>query len=114
MILGISESDAEKGGLLDFVLETVTDMIKNYCHIDTLPDGLHNVAVRMAAELWRAEGYGETGGTGGQRVTSVRRGDVTTSFGSAGGEYNENTGAGGASFLKNYTKQLQAYRQLGR
>lgn len=113
LLLGITGN--EKDGLLQFVLDTVTDMVKNYCHMsidEATPAQLENVVVRMAVDMWRAEGYGnETNGNA--EVTSVKRGDVTTSFRPVGGDFNANTGAGGADFIKAYTKQLNAFRKVG-
>ena len=113
MLLGITGN--EKDGLLQFVLDTVTDMVKNYCHMsidEAIPAQLENVVVRMAVDMWRAEGYGnETNGNA--EVTSVKRGDVTTSFRPVGGDFNTGTGAGGADFIKAYTKQLNAFRKVG-
>jgi len=113
LLLGITGN--EKDGLLQFVLDTVTDMVKNYCHMaidEAIPAQLENVVVRMAVDMWRAEGYGNETNSNAE-VTSVKRGDVTTSFRPVGGDFNANTGAGGADFIKAYTKQLNAFRKVG-
>jgi len=106
--------DNEQDGLLQFLLESVIDQVLNYCQIDELPERLNRVVVRMTADLYGIEGYANGGvsATGTGDVTSVRRGDVTTSFGSFGGNFNLTTGAGGAEFLKCYTPQLNAFRRV--
>jgi hypothetical protein len=113
MLLGITGN--EKDGLLQFVLDTVTDMVKTYCNMkpdEAIPDQLNNLLVRMAVDMWRAEGYGNEKNNN-MEVTSVRRGDVTTSFRPVGGDFNTGTGAGGADFIKAYTKQLNTFRKVG-
>ncbi len=112
VLLGISAEDSSKDELLDIMLTTASDMAINYCHIDSLPDGLKGVVVRMAVDIYRAEGYGQASGGGSQIVQQVKRGDTAVTYAQSGGNYNIMTGAGGADFVKNYTKQLNAYRQV--
>ena len=113
MLLGIASDDDSKDDLLIFILDTVTDMVLNYCDIEEVPDGLERIIVRMARDMYKLEGYGQADtGTGTGAVTQVKRGDTTVSYGSAGSTYNSATGAGGADFINNYVKQLNAFRQV--
>ncbi len=108
MLLGIE--DAAKDELLSFELELVERQVLDYCDIEELPDTLQGTVIRMAADLFRLEGYGSEQKPAA--VQSVSRGDVQVSYGTEGGNYNEMTGAGGASFLNNYKMALNRYRKL--
>jgi hypothetical protein len=63
--------------LLEFVAQAAVRQILNYINHDELPPELENAAVLIARAYWDKGGFG--GGT--QAVTSVKRGDVQTSFG---------------------------------
>lgn len=111
LLLGVTGND--KDGLLQFVLDSVINQVRTHCNMDELepiPPGLETIIVRMAVDLWRLEGYGQEATA--KEVSSVKRGDVTTTFQAVGGNYNAMTGAGGAEFIKAYTRQLNAYRKL--
>lgn len=104
LLLGIAESDRDE--LLQYMLDTITDEILNYCNLDSLPVKLENIAVRMAADMWRNEGYGMEAKQ--QAVTSVSRGNVSTSF-----AIPDQSGlAGGKSIVDDYAAQLNAFRRL--
>lgn len=104
LILGITGD--EKDGLLKFVLDTVTDEVMNYCNIIEIPAGLERVIIRMAADMYRSEGYGQEAKD--PSVKSVSRGDQSTSF--------DTTAVGnleaGKSIIDDYASQLNAYRKL--
>ena len=104
MLLGIS--DTSKDDILSLILEIIQDEVKNYCHIEEIPKRLETIVVRMAVDLYRSEGYGT--GTKPLTVSSVSRGDVSTSF--------DTSSAGGLSGVKSvvddYAAQLQAFRQM--
>ena len=104
LLLGIKEND--KDALLQYVLDTITDEILNYCNLDFLPVGLENIAVRMAADTWRSEEYGNEAKQ--QAIASVSRGNASTSFSAP-----DLSGlAGGKSIVDNYTAQLNAFRRV--
>ena len=50
-LLGI-EGDS-KDVVLEFVIADVEEIIKNYCHVEEMPDGLQNTGYRMAMDLYR-------------------------------------------------------------
>ena len=104
-ILGIS--DDTKDSILTFALEKVRDMICNYCRINDIPEGLGNVQLSMAMDIYRSESLGQEKAEG--TVKSMTEGDVSVSFGSAVSS-SENPGM---DFLKNYTAQLNRYRKVG-
>lgn len=76
-LLGIE--DESKNEILEFVIANVEEIIKNYCHVDEVPEGLNHTAYRMAMDLYRNENMGdETAAIGA--VSSISEGDTTTSF----------------------------------
>lgn len=105
ILLGIN--DGAQDAVLTFILEIVQDEVKNYCHIEAIPEGLENIVVRMAVDLYRSEGYGSAAAP--QAAKSVSRGDVTIAYGD-GGATAEITG--GKAVLDDYKAQLQAFRRL--
>ena len=104
-LLGITTSD--KDFIIQFILDKVSDMVCNYCNIQEIPQGLENVTLNMAVDLYRAEGLGQEQLQG--VVKSISEGDVSVSFSSAS-SISENPGM---AFLKNYIKQLDQYRKVG-
>ena len=65
--------------LLGFVAEASVRQILNYINCETLPEELLTAAVLIAKAYYSSGGFGgETGD-----VTSVKRGDVQTTFGAA-------------------------------
>lgn len=76
-LLGIE--DGSKDVILEFVITDVEETIKNYCHVDTVSDGLVNTGYRMAMDLYRNENIGsETAAVGA--VSSISEGDTSLSL----------------------------------
>ena len=48
-LLGIE--DDSKDMVLEFVIADVEEIIKNYCHVEKMPDGLINTGYRMGTLL---------------------------------------------------------------
>ena len=105
-LLGIT--DDSKDFVLQYVIDTVTDMALNYCNIDTLPEQLENIVLAMCMDMYRAESLGQETAQGA--VKSMTEGDVSVSFGSAYSVVDNPSMA----FLKGYTAQLDRFRRLGR
>lgn len=103
-LLGITNND--KDGILTFIIDDVTETIKNYCHVDTVPTGLTNTAYRMAVDLYRNENLGHEESALGS-VSSISIGDTSTSFKQSVDDNFKST------LLKNYTPQLIRFRKLG-
>lgn len=101
-LLGIMDED--KDALTEFALENAEEIIKNYCHIDTIPEGLSTTLLRMAADVYRTEQYG--GGEAPAVIKSITEGDTSTSYDTA------ETAAYAESVLKNYKAQLRRYRRV--
>lgn len=91
--------------VLQFILDDVTEIILNYCHCEEVPEGLENTAYRMAIDLYRNENIGSEETPIGS-VTSIREGDIQTSFANCVDENFRNT------LLKNYTAQLNRFRKI--
>ena len=89
--------------IVEFALDSAEETVKNYCHLEEIPKGLHNTILRMAVELCRQEGYGSADGA--HPVKSVTIGDTSTTFGDYSSEY---TG----SVLKKYEKTLNSFRKV--
>ena len=58
MLLGIK--DDEQDSLLSFLIEDTVNMIMAYCHIDVLPRHLESLVPKIAADMYRAKGYGDS------------------------------------------------------
>lgn len=100
-ILGITGN--ENDDLIQFSLESAEETIKNYCHIDKVPEGLNATMYRMAADIYRNEQFGQQDSV--SRVTSISEGDTTTSFGGMASEFAK-------SLLKDYDMALRQYRRV--
>lgn len=100
-LLGIAGTDQD--ALLQFCIDSVTETITGYCHVDTIPGGAMNTAYRMAMDLYRNENLGSTDSSSGT-IASITEGDTSVS-------YKENTDHT-QSLLKNYRAQLSRYRKL--
>ncbi|MEK3867676.1 phage head-tail connector protein [Paenibacillus sp. FSL H7-0716] len=107
-LLLIPFEDSSKDSRLLFVLETIVQEIKTYCNIPSIPEALDNVVLHIAEDYYRTKYPTEFEQTA-PAVTSIKRGDVTTAFGSAKATV---TVGPGAAFVRNYAAQLQAFRRL--
>ncbi len=107
-LLTIPQDDVSKDGQLLFALETIIQAIMTYCNIPEIPSELNNVVLQIAEDYYRTKYPTEFEQTA-PAVTSIKRGDVTTAFGSAKATV---TVGSGATFVRNYAAQLQAFRRL--
>ncbi len=105
----IAAPDTVSDETLQFVLDSVAEIICNYCHLSEVPDGLTMTAYRMAADIYRAEGYGE--GMSSGAVQSVKTGDTTVAYRDA--HSGQDYAAYAASILHDYEAQLNRFRKLG-
>ena len=122
MLLNISADDSTQDARLQFCIDTVSDAVTNYCNIPAVPAKLESTVVRMAAGFYVSCGYakqnaeGTGDGTVGQNVTSVKRGDVTVSYGTSGAAAAANSAAGGGGgimdLLNDYKAILQRFRRF--
>ena len=102
-LLGIE--DVSKDVILEFVIADVEETIKNYCHVDEMPDGLQNTGYRMAMDLYRNENIGSESAAVGS-VSSITEGDTSTSFRQYVDDNFKDT------VLKNYKSSLNRYRKV--
>lgn len=102
-LLGIE--DESKDAILEFVIADVEETIKNYCHVDEMPDGLQNTGYRMAMDLYRNENIGSESAAVGS-VSSITEGDTSTSFRQYVDDNFKDT------VLKNYKSSLNRYRKV--
>ena len=104
-LLGIDEGDTSKDVSLSFVISDVEEIIKNYCHIEEVPDGLLNTAYRMAIDLYRNEKPGQEEAATGA-VSSISEGDTSISFKQSVDDNFKDT------LLKKYKFSLNRYRRV--
>ena len=102
-LLGIA--DDSKDVILEFVIADVEETIKNYCHVDKMPEGLLNTGYRMAMDLYRNENIGSEEAAAGM-ISSINRGDTSTSFRQYVDDNFKDT------VLKNYRSVLNRYRKV--
>lgn len=111
-LLGITGTDQDD--VLQFVIQTVEDLVLSYINQDTLPAPLENTLVVMCVSYYKAAGLGTTQAAVGP-VASVKRGDVQTSFANASGASGSastfNLGADGQDFF-GWRTVLNEYRKL--
>lgn len=105
MLLGKEAVTNQEKALIKFAIEDAENKIKNYCNLSEIPQGLETVLARLSVDLYRAERYGSEDMP--RQVTSVKRGDISTSF--ADTSKNESVET---DFLSKYTAQLNAFRKL--
>ena len=105
MLLGKEEVTDQEKNLVKFAINDAENKIKNYCNLEEVPQGLETTLIRLAVDLYRAEGYGSEELP--RQVTSVKRGDVSTSFADTTKSESIET-----DFLSKYNAQLNAFRKL--
>ncbi|WP_340034033.1 hypothetical protein [Paenibacillus sp. FSL H3-0302] len=107
-LLGIPIETTTKDFQLTFALESIIQAIKTFCNISSIPRELDTVVLQIAEDYYRAK-YPTEFEQAAPAVTSIKRGDVTTAFGSA--KANVTVGSG-AAFIRNYEAQLIAFRRM--
>ena len=116
-LLGLSEktAPANKKVIIDFTYDMMADEVLNYCHLRELPEELQNVIASMVVDLYRMGDFGKEILT--KEPTSITRGDVSISY-RAGTELFSNTQRNSnyimanMAFMKDYYKQLNAFRKV--
>ncbi|ACQ53978.1 phage head-tail connector protein [Clostridium botulinum] len=103
-LLGISLDDDSKDFLLEFVLEDIEQIVKDYCHIKEIPEALNTTVLKMAIDMYRNENLGEEESTLGS-ISSISEGDTSVSYRNSTTEFKD-------SLIKDYKSQLNKYRKL--
>ncbi|MGE4214851.1 MAG: phage head-tail connector protein [Anaerotignaceae bacterium] len=104
-LLGIT--DDSKNTILTFLIDKGTDMICNYCCIETVPLGIENILLSMCVDMYRVESLGQEKAEGVAK--EISEGDVSVSFNSPSALSQD----WGRAFLGNYTAQLNRFRKVG-
>lgn len=112
VLLGITTEDQDD--VLEYVIQTVQTLVLRYINWDELPLELENVLAVMCVSYYKAAGLGTTAAAPGA-VSSVKRGDVQTSFavgsGSSGSAGTFNLGNDNGDFF-GWKTVLNEYRKL--
>ena len=103
-LLGISLDDNTKDVYLEFVLDDIFQIIKDYCNIKEVPEELNATVLKMAIDLYRNKNLGEEDNSLGS-ISSVSEGDTTVSYRSNVHEFKD-------SLVNDYKAQLNRYRRL--
>ncbi len=96
MLLGIT--DESKDELLSFLIDDVVNLILGYCRICFLPRPLESLVPVIAADMYRAKGYG--GESAPEIVKSISEGQRSVSFDSKTPD---------GDFLTNYYDRLKPF-----
>lgn len=86
-----------------FIINIAEEKVKNYCHIDKIPYQLENTVIQLACDIYRNEGYSKE--VKPQEVTSIKRGDVSTSFSSVSVKSDYD-------FIEKYKRDLARFRRV--
>lgn len=84
--------------VIGHVISGAESYILRYCNIDSVPDGLENTLIDMAAEMCR-----ESRDTSHKGIASLKEGDMSVSF-------SQNRTAG--EICATFNSQLNRYRKL--
>ncbi|EII6798261.1 phage head-tail connector protein [Clostridioides difficile] len=103
-LLGFSREDDSKDTILEFILEDVEEMVKNYCNVPTIPEQLNSTILKMAIDMYKNESLGSEDIALGS-ISSISEGDTSVSYRSSASEFKE-------SLLKDYKSQLNRYRKI--
>lgn len=97
MFLGIK--DNEQDGLLSFLIEDTANLILGYCRIDILPRQLESLVPVIAADMYRAKGYGASDAPA--VVKSISEGERSVSYADTNPDN---------KFFENYYDRLKPFR----
>lgn len=107
--LALGYTGSDKDGQILWALEAVEQSILNYIHHDALPAELETALIQMCASYCGASGIVPSPATGA--VTSVKRGDVTTSFAAPVTAASPADLAGGSDFF-GWRTLLNSFRRV--
>lgn len=101
-LLGIDENDKSKDYLIDFSINSVSDIVKNYCHIDNILPQLENTLLNMAIVFYRNKLLGQES-IENTVVSAIKEGDTNVTL--VQSKMNDN------GFLDDYKSQLNQFRR---
>lgn len=96
MLLGINGS--EQDSLLLFLVDDTVNMILGYCRLEILPRQLESLVPVIAADMYRAKGYGQEGAP--EVVKSISEGERSISYADVNPD---------GDFIKNYYDRLKPF-----
>ena len=91
----------ENTDIIEYCCDSAEEIIKNYCGIKEIPDGLESVFIEIACDIYRSGEYGNEAQTG--RLKSLTEGDVSMSF----EESSEKSGD-----IRKYENRLKPFRRI--
>lgn len=92
--------------IAEFALNKAEDLIKNYCHITSIPAELERLCISIAVDIFRSGFYGNANIPA--FIRSIDLGDTKTTYeNQAKKEIKDDT-----AFLIPYLSQLKAFRKL--
>ena len=91
----------ENTDIIEYCCDSAEEIIKNYCGIKEIPDGLESVFIEIACDIYRSGEYGNEAQTG--RLKSLTEGDVSMSF-------EENSEKSGD--IRKYENRLKPFRRI--
>ena len=97
MLLGIK--DDEQDGLLSFLIGDTINLILGYCRLYVMPRQLESLVPKIAADMYRANGYGDTKSP--QLVKSISEGERSVTY----------TETDNDKIFSNYYKRLDPFRK---
>lgn len=98
LLLGID--DDSKDALLSMLIEDTINMILGYCRIETLPRQLESFVPIIAADIYRAKGYGAENAP--EDIKSISQGERSVSM--------ESKRPDEKTILEDYKARLAPYR----
>lgn len=96
MLLGIE--DNEQDGLLSFLIDDCINLILGYCRIEIIPRQLESLVPVIAADMYRAKGYGNDAAP--ETVKSISEGERSVAYAETDNE----------AIINNYYKRLDPYK----
>lgn len=116
--LGYTLNDSDKW-MIEFMLEKVTNTIKNDCNVSAIPEGLHQIAVDMVCGefLFAKKQSGQLGGFNVELSSAILKqtqsGDTNVVFAFDGIQTPEQRLDAVIKYLMNYGRgQFASYRRL--
>ncbi len=100
MLLGIE--DNEQDSLLSFLIEDTENLILGYCRLEIMPRQLESLVPVIAADMYRAKGYGNIAVP--SDIKSISQGERSVSI--------ETKRPDDEIILKNYFKRLNPFRNV--
>lgn len=97
MLLGIK--DNKQDSLLSFLIEDSVNSILGYCRIEVLPRQLESLVPTIAADAYRAKGYGQEAAP--EIVKSISEGERSVTYAETNPDYD---------YLQSYYDRLNPFR----